>query len=144
MLLRWSWSGRLRGLIAQSGLKARPGKLVLTSIVLGVLIGEIVQALYGLLLLSGALAALALLSPLGVILFLRTRRLQAFLREFPEVIELLSRSVRAGHPFTTGLEMVPRNCRNLSPGSSESLLTNSVSGCPFGRPLEPLYAAYPF
>jgi tight adherence protein B len=106
MLLRWSWSGRLRGLIAQSGLKVRPGKLVLMSTVLGVLIGEIVQALYGFLLLSGALAALALLSPLGVILFLRTRRLQAFLREFPEVIALLSRSVRAGHPFTTGLEMV--------------------------------------
>ncbi len=106
VLQRWTWSGRLRVLIAQAGLKLRPGKLVLLSTVLGVLSAEIVQALYGILLLSGAVAALALLSPLGLVLFLRTRRLQAFEREFPEVIELLSRSVRAGHSFTTGLEMV--------------------------------------
>jgi tight adherence protein B len=36
----------------------------------------------------------------------RLRRLRAFEREFPEVIDLLSRSVRAGHSFTTGLEIV--------------------------------------
>jgi tight adherence protein B len=36
----------------------------------------------------------------------RARRMVAFEREFPEVIDLLSRSVRAGHSFTAGLEIV--------------------------------------
>jgi tight adherence protein B len=106
LLLRWTWSGRLRNLVAQAGLKVRAGKLVLLSTVLGALTAELVQAIYGTPLLSGAAGALALFSPLVVVLSLRMRRLRAFEREFPEVIELLARSVRAGHSFTTGLEMV--------------------------------------
>ena len=34
------------------------------------------------------------------------RRLQQFEEQFPEAIDLLARALRAGHAFTTGLEMV--------------------------------------
>ena len=105
-LRRWTWSGRLRNFIAQAGLRVRPGKLVLTCAVLGMLTLEIVQVLYGNLLLSAVLAIPAALSPVGYVALKRLRRLRAFEREFPEVIDLLSRSVRAGHSFTTGLEIV--------------------------------------
>jgi tight adherence protein B len=105
-LLRWAWSARLRNFIAQAGLRVRPGKLVLMCAVLGALTLEIVQVLYGNLLLSAVLAIPAALSPVGYIALKRLRRLRAFEREFPEVIDLLSRSVRAGHSFTTGLEIV--------------------------------------
>ena len=105
-LLRWTWSARLRNSIAQAGLRVRPGKLVLMCAVLGALTLEIVQVLYGNLLLSAVLAIPAALSPVGYVALKRLRRLRAFEREFPEVIDLLSRSVRAGHSFTTGLEIV--------------------------------------
>ncbi|MBZ5670482.1 MAG: type II secretion system F family protein [Acidobacteriia bacterium] len=105
-LLRWAWSARLRNFIAQAGLRVRPGKLVLMCAVLGALTLEIVQVLYGNLLLSAVLAIPAALSPVGYVALKRLRRLRAFEREFPEVIDLLSRSVRAGHSFTTGLEIV--------------------------------------
>jgi tight adherence protein B len=44
--------------------------------------------------------------PLGFVLFKRSRRLHAFESQFPDVIGLLCRSVRAGHSFTAGLETV--------------------------------------
>jgi tight adherence protein B len=130
VLQRWSWSGRLHNLIAQAGLKVRPGKLVLLSMVLGVLTAEIVQALYGNLALSVAVGALALLSPSGVVLFARTRRLRAFERELPEVIELLSRSVRAGHSFTSGLEMVATDLPEPAAGEFRVVFDEQRFGLP--------------
>jgi tight adherence protein B len=106
LLLRWEWSARLRDFIGQAGLRVRPGKLVLLCAVLGTLTLEIVQVLYGNLLLSAGLAIPVALSPVGYVALKRAGRLRAFERGFPEVIELLSRSVRAGHSFTTGLEIV--------------------------------------
>ena len=37
---------------------------------------------------------------------LRTRRLRKFEEQFPEALDLIARALRAGHAFTTGLEMV--------------------------------------
>jgi tight adherence protein B len=106
VLLRWTWSARLRDFIAQAGMRVRPGKLVLLCAVVGALTSEIVQVLYANPFLSAVLAIPAALSPLAYVAWKRSRRLRAFEREFPEVIELLCRSVRAGHSFTTGLEIV--------------------------------------
>ena len=36
----------------------------------------------------------------------RTRRLRAFEEQFPEALDLLSRALKAGHAFATGLKMV--------------------------------------
>jgi tight adherence protein B len=44
--------------------------------------------------------------PFAALLLARTRRLRAFEKSFPEAIDLLARAVRAGHAFTTGLEMI--------------------------------------
>ena len=40
--------------------------------------------------------------------FKRARRLKKFEERFPETLDLLGRAVRAGHAFTTGLEMVSK------------------------------------
>lgn len=63
------------------------------------------------LLLLGYLVAAILLAPIGAILpFMivstkRTKRLQVFEEQFPEAIDLIARSLRAGHAFTTGLSI---------------------------------------
>lgn len=44
--------------------------------------------------------------PIWFINFMAGRRLAKFEEQFPEAIDLLSRALRAGHAFTTGLSMV--------------------------------------
>lgn len=105
LLEKWFWSRRLRVFLAQAGLKIKPGKFVLISAVLA--IGTYVVALK----IMGVAAALAAGAVAGPIPFLfvglkRQRRFQQFAKNFPEAIDLLVRAVRAGHAFTSGLEMI--------------------------------------
>jgi tight adherence protein B len=43
--------------------------------------------------------------PIAVIKFQRSRRIAKFEDQFPESLDLLARALRAGHAFTTGLQM---------------------------------------
>ena len=106
MLTRWFWPARLRSFIAQAGMRVRPGKLMLISGAMGLAALEAADIRYGRLSLAVAVGAAAGLLPLLFIAVQRARRLAAFERQFPEVIDLLSRSVRAGHSFVSGLEVV--------------------------------------
>jgi tight adherence protein B len=106
MMLRWSWATRLRRFVAQAGGKIKPGKLVLISAVLA-LLGDLLAPEFTsnkLIMLAAAVVGAG--GPFLVVAFLRARRLRAFERSFAEAIDLLGRSVRAGHAFTTGLEMI--------------------------------------
>ncbi len=106
VLVRWSWPNRLRNFISQAGMQVRPGKLILIASVMGLATLEVVEMVYRSLWLAVASGAFAAFVPLIFVAIKRVRRLAAFAKEFPEVIDLLARSVRAGHSFTTGLEMV--------------------------------------
>ena len=46
------------------------------------------------------------IAPFAYVALMRSRRLRAFEKQFPEAIDLLGRAVRAGHSFTSGLEMI--------------------------------------
>ena len=61
-------------------------------------------------LLYAAAAALfsVTLVPLAVLLFRRKRRLKAFGAQFPEAIDIIVRSLRAGHPTPVAIAMVAR------------------------------------
>ena len=106
LLVRWQWPARLRSFIAQAGMAVRPGRIVLTSAVMGLAGLEGAEILSGIVPLAIAAGILAASLPLSFVAIKRARRLAAFERIFPEVIELLSRSVRAGHSFASGLEIV--------------------------------------
>jgi tight adherence protein B len=49
------------------------------------------------------LALLGAVVPLFVVRFKRNKRLSTFEEQFPEAVDLIARSLRAGHAFTTGL-----------------------------------------
>jgi tight adherence protein B len=95
-----------RLLIEQSGARITVGAFLLASGVCGVLVVLVTHLLTGMLLLSLPLGALATLVPTSVLRIMRTRRLLKFEEQFPEALDLMSRALKAGHAFTTGLGMV--------------------------------------
>jgi tight adherence protein B len=131
MLVRWSWPERLRSFVAQAGMQVRPGKIMLIGAVIGLVTLEGTQVLYGNFLLAVAAGIFATCLPLVFVAIKRARRMAAFERGFPEVIELLSRSVRAGHSFASGLEMVSTDLPD--PVSTEFRITFDEQR--FGLPL---------
>jgi tight adherence protein B len=106
MMMSFSWTAKVQAMIAQAGMKTKPGKLFLICGVVG-LAGLVVasQFLHPVILavLIGIIAATI---PLFVVSFKRKRRMRQFEERFPDALDLLGRAVRAGHAFTTGLEIV--------------------------------------
>ncbi|NOT27193.1 MAG: pilus assembly protein TadB [Acidobacteria bacterium] len=108
----------LQTLIHQSGARVTVGTVLAASATLGLLTLVIAHgvlssglgsvpggSLYTIL---GALAAaaMALMAPVATLRFMRTRRMRRFEEQFPEALDLLSRALKAGHAFTTGIDMV--------------------------------------
>jgi tight adherence protein B len=106
LLLRWAWPMRLRQFINQAGWKAKPTSLMLWSLLAALGAYVVVAQFYTNPLIALVAGAAAGSVPFAAVVFMRSRRLRAFEKSFPEAIDLLGRAVRAGHAFTTGLEMV--------------------------------------
>jgi tight adherence protein B len=97
---------RLQLYLRQAGLKMRAATLLLVSLVL-----SLVGFLFGLMsnlswLLIGLSALGAAMIPLLVVSVKRQRRFSRFEELFPDALDLLARSVLAGHAFTTGFELI--------------------------------------
>ena len=90
----------------QSGVKVSVSGVFLIAlglaVVVGLIGGAIVHSKWGWLV-GGALG-FAL--PFFYLKFKRTKRMRAFEEQFPEGLDLISRALKAGHAFATGLKMV--------------------------------------
>ena len=96
----------IQRLLDQSGLKLTVGALLLLSMC-SALAGYALVAWLLRAPLVGILAGLfAAYIPFLYVQWQRKRRLIQFEEQFPEAIDLLARALRAGHAFTTGLDMV--------------------------------------
>ena len=90
----------------QAGLRMSAGKLLSLSVSFGAS-----GLLTSLILNKGALMTLGvtlggLLAPLFYALHKRRKRFQKFEQQFPNAMDLVARSLRAGHPFLAGLRIV--------------------------------------
>jgi len=95
----------LRHVVQMSGTKMTPGQLVLGSACLA-LLGYVLMVNWVPQALLGVMVGLVLgLAPYGVLRVLRARRLNRLEEQFPEAVDLIARTLRAGHAFTTGLRM---------------------------------------
>jgi tight adherence protein B len=131
LMMHWSWSVRLQERISQAGLKMKAGKLILISACL-FLGTAVIVGLFTPMLLVGLLIGICVgLIPYGVVMYLRQKRLRAFEERFPEALDLLGRAVRAGHAFTTGLEMIAKE----SPDPIASEFRTTFEEQNFGLPL---------
>ncbi|HEV8335489.1 MAG TPA: type II secretion system F family protein [Candidatus Polarisedimenticolia bacterium] len=98
-----AWLSRL---LTQADVKMKTGTLVL-SIGVFALVGYLLATLFRfgipLAVLVGVLTGTI---PVLIVLRIRSRRLRRFEAQFPDAIDLLSRAIRAGHAFNTGVKMI--------------------------------------
>jgi tight adherence protein B len=106
MLMRVHLATSLRKMLDQADLHITVSRLVMLSLMAGLLAALAVSMLTisKLLVVGGGAAAAAL--PFVHIAFKRKRRLNAFLEHLPDALELISRALQAGHAFAESLHMV--------------------------------------
>jgi tight adherence protein B len=98
-------AGWLRTTIQQSGLKITAGQLLLGSACLFLLVLAGVVSTLHLWSLGLVLGAVAAGLPYMIVRTVRARRLRQFEEHFPEAVDLIARTLRAGHAFATGLRL---------------------------------------
>jgi tight adherence protein B len=134
LLKKFELQDRLRNLLEQAGLKWKPARVVHTC--LGLFLTGF--ALGRLLLPSDfkpfaiAIAVVFGIVPLLYVARVRGKRLHKFEEQFPECLEFVARSMRAGHAFSVSLEMLYREFQE--PLSSEFRRTFEEHN--LGLPLE--------
>lgn len=106
MLQKFKWIQNLELFLNQAGVLHRPGLFILLSLVLAG-IGYIA----GSWILANILISLLFAFILGTLPFIyifskRKKRMDKFQRQLPEALDLMARSLRAGHAFTGGMKMV--------------------------------------
>jgi tight adherence protein B len=97
----------LQKLLSQADLKIRAGNFLLLCFAAGVGLSGIVYLFSG----KNVIFAwvgflLGVFIPYSYASYTRTKRFNAFEELFPQAIDTLARAVRAGHAFTTALEMI--------------------------------------
>ena len=92
--------------IEQSGMKASISGVLLVGLVLAGLTAFVAMMVTHTTMSMPVGAAIGFSIPFLVLRFKRTRRLRAFEEAFPEALDLISRALKAGHAFATGLKMV--------------------------------------
>jgi tight adherence protein B len=109
LLKRFQFMGRLHLILEQSGQNWTASKLIgisCVTCVAGSLLGMKVRLLYSPEISAAAFATLGAFCPLFLVLRKRRKAIAAFEEQFPEALDFLSRSMRVGHGFTIGLEML--------------------------------------
>ena len=93
--------------ILQAGLDWTVSRLLLSCAAFGaigfmVMVGVLHQAMLLACVVGGLLAAL----PLLYVQYIRSRRLNKLQRQLPEALDLVTRALRSGHSFSSGLQMI--------------------------------------
>jgi tight adherence protein B len=106
VLMRVQLASRLRRMLDQADLHITVSRLLMLSLIAGILAAIAVSVLTiskPLMVLSGVVAAAL---PFIHIAYKRRKRLNAFLGQLPDALELMSRALQAGHAFAESLHMI--------------------------------------
>jgi tight adherence protein B len=132
ILLKFSHTNRIKKLISQADMKMKVSTFMLISLVIfasGILLSNLLLNAWVINILIGAFLGFI---PLFVVLYKKKRRFRRFEELFPEALELLTRAVKAGHSFNTGLEMIAEEM--VEPIRGEFKITFDEQN--FGLPLK--------
>lgn len=130
LLKRWQRVRLLSRLLNQAGMDLRPGKFMLFSAATCLCFGFAAHlAGFGSLLILLAMFLGAML-PLFYARWRRTRRFRRFEQQFPEAIDLLARAVRAGHAYSTAIEMIGAEAPEPVAGEFRQIFDEQRFGLP--------------
>ena len=100
-------------LVAQSGMNLSPQRVLLLMIGIGGAAALVAMFVFRSPVIAGLCAAGAgVAGPLLVLTLSRRRRLKEMTRQLPDAIDIVVRSLRAGHPVATSITMVAREMRD--------------------------------
>jgi tight adherence protein B len=113
LLRRSSQISNLQTLLAQANMGIRAGNILVLCVVSAVALGIVALIVASRSLKSGESLLFGLMGaivggilPYSFASYRRTKRFQKFEELFPEAIDTLARAVRAGHAFTTAVELI--------------------------------------
>jgi tight adherence protein B len=135
LLLHWSGVERFNQFLAQAGVRTKPGKLLLLCAVLGFGSYFVDFTFSGNLLFALAVGLAATVLPLLWVTIKRRKRLRNFEKFFPDAIDLLGRAVRAGHAFTSGMEMIAKELPEPVSGEFRTTFEEHNFGIPLREAL---------
>ncbi|WP_321477646.1 type II secretion system F family protein [uncultured Paludibaculum sp.] len=145
VLHRYQLQDRLKTLLDQAGLKWKVARLIHTCLALflaGFAAGWLfLPARFQTLAVLPALAAGCL--PLLYVTRVRSRRLAKFEEQFPESLEFVARSMRAGHAFSVSLEMLHREFQEPLAGEFRRTFEEHNLGLPLDAALQKLAVRVP-
>lgn len=140
LLKKYNLLPRLQQLIEQAGMKWHPVRVVhaclAVFIVVFFVIWSVLPAQYRNYSFIGGLSAAGL--PILYILRVRTRRLRRFEELFPDSLEFVARSMRAGHAFAVSLEMIHREFQEPLAGEFRRTSEEHNLGLPLDFALQKL------
>jgi tight adherence protein B len=130
LMIRFSWATKLQDFVMQAGMSIKPAKLILLSGIIGVGSMLVADRFLPHLYYVVPIGIAASLLPIAFVAFRRRRRFRKFEETFPEALDLLGRAVRAGHAFTTGLEMISKECAQPLSGEFRTAFEEQNFGLP--------------
>jgi tight adherence protein B len=134
----------LQKLLSQADLKVRAGNFLLLCLASGVVVAAITySASKQQLIFAWVGFLLGCFLPYSYANYQRTKRFNEFEELFPEAIDTLARAVRAGHAFTTALEMISDEVSEPVAGEFRKLFEEQKFGLPVREALANLVDRVP-
>lgn len=137
LMQRFDLTNRLNTLLEQAGLKWRPARLVHSC--LGLFLSGFLATRYvfpvpyvSVQVLAGLIAGII---PVLYVLKVRAKRLHKFEEQFPDSLEFVARSMRAGHAFSVSLEMLHREFQEPLSGEFRRTFDEHNLGLPLDHAL---------
>ena len=120
----------LQKMLEQGSLDVRAGNFLMLCAVSALVFAVVAFLAGGNLVFGWVGAVLGFFVPYAYASHMRTRRFQKFEEKFPEAIDTLARAVRAGHAFTTALEMIANEVSEPVAGEFRQLYEEQKFGLP--------------
>ena len=120
----------LQEMLSQGDVNVRAGNFLIFCLMSGVVFGLAFMVAGGSLLFGWAGLVLGFFIPYAYASHRRAKRFKRFEEKFPEAIDTLARAVRAGHAFTTALEMIANEISEPVAGEFRQLFEEQKFGLP--------------
>ncbi len=143
ILLHVPYISHLQLFVAQAAITVPAGAVLLISLGLALLAWLVTFVIGMPAILIAAVCAAAAGIPFAYIAMKRRRRLRKFEEQFPDAIDLLARSVRAGHAFTTGFSLIASEMPEPIAGEFRTTFDQQNLGFPLVEALRNLAARLP-